>query len=1299
MTVQIANTELNNNFNSWRLNTNLIATTIGNNTITVAKAGRGGFTRGSGHVSGNLTATTLATNTLRGGNTAGYRNLVVASNTHVNATFLSVTSNTTFQGNVIIATSGDEVFNQGDVSRIRMTGGTPGYFLRKTVLNKLQYKALSLRDIQNLSSNSAHFILSGANTTFSDNGDSTHLIFGSGSDRAHVYLAKDLTSGDSDLFVNLVDGDGDSRFVIADSSNTVVGYIDSDGNADFSGTLTADGATTLNGSVTLGDADTDTITVKGKFANQATTGTASFNGTTHFNGTTNMNGTLNLNGNVNVGDAAADVMTVTSTASMNGNTTIGNSTADTLAVNSRLTSHLIANGAYDLGSSSLEWRNLYLDGTAKVDTLTVDENATVAGTLGVTGAATFNGDMTLGDATADTITVKGNFANQHTEGLATFGDKVGIATGSVTAGYVFEADGKAYIHDDILAANNVVIHGDLQIDGSFTLPAGAAVSSSTGTFDDLTVTNDATIGNDATDVISITGATTITGDVDLNGELDVSDEIKNEGTTVISSNGKIHANNAITNGTIRDVHLENSGVTAGSYGGASAVPQITVDAKGLVTSISTATVAGVSGLTYTQSNNNIRISTATGTTYDDVIDAATTTSGTGRGVASFDSGDFSLSSGHVTLKNATTGAVLAINGTSNEVNVSRTNGTVTVGLPDDVTVSGQLNVGENVVISGNLTVSGTTTTVNTETVNIADNLIVLNSNYGGSSPTENGGIVIERGTQTNKQFIWNETRDLWEVDDDFQTEDQLLIQRNTGGVWRGISMYTSNTVSTNNSVISNNRNELKIESDSFVVKEYSGSEKYIECTDDGEVDLYYNGSKKLATASGGVSVTGSLTTSGDITVSGGDITLSGTGRIQGVDTVSAGTDATNKTYVDSVINTLTTSVNDRMQVANTNTLVNDRMQVANTQALVNARLGATASVELTGDISGSASFSGNSVSIATTYNNDVVLGTDTSGNYVATLTAGALIDLTNNSGEGASPTIDVDLSELTDMTADAVGTDELVILDDGNQRRKAINEITLGLFNTTNQIALGTDTTGNYMSGVTAGSGISVTHTPSEGSSATIAHSDTSSVSNLSVDGSGSSALQDISFTFDTFGHVTAASTTSANFLRADEADHKTSGTLYLDDGVDLAFGTDSDALVDYDATDNQVQFNMGTTTGIDFHVLGTSKITFNTSGDITVAGTLIESSDQRLKSDIQPITNAVDKVMALGGYTYNKEDNDTRRTGVIAQEVLEVLPEAVTQNEETGYYNVAYGNMVGLLIEAIKEQQKEIEELKKKLV
>jgi hypothetical protein len=75
---------------------------------------------------------------------------------------------------------------------------------------------------------------------------------------------------------------------------------------------------------------------------------------------------------------------------------------------------------------------------------------------------------------------------------------------------------------------------------------------------------------------------------------------------------------------------------------------------------------------------------------------------------------------------------------------------------------GTVTIDDNLVVSGDLTVSGTTTSVNTETINLADNIITLNSNATGS-PTENAGIEVERGDSDNVQLRWNETDDTWEA--------------------------------------------------------------------------------------------------------------------------------------------------------------------------------------------------------------------------------------------------------------------------------------------------------------------------------------------------------------------------------------------------------------------------------------------------------------------------------------------------------------------------------------------------------
>ena len=105
---------------------------------------------------------------------------------------------------------------------------------------------------------------------------------------------------------------------------------------------------------------------------------------------------------------------------------------------------------------------------------------------------------------------------------------------------------------------------------------------------------------------------------------------------------------------------------------------------------------------------------------------------------------------------------------------------------------------------------------------------------------------------------------------------------------------------------------------------------------------------------------------------------------------------------------------------------------------------------------------------------------------------------------------------------------------------------------------------------------------------------------------------------------------------------------------------------------------------------------TFTASGDITSGGDVVSNSDIRLKSDIKLLTNAVDTVKALRGVTYIKDDKAS--IGLIAQEVEEVLPQMVhTADDEMGTKSVNYQNMVALLIEAVKEQQKEIDALKEK--
>jgi hypothetical protein len=190
----------------------------------------------------------------------------------------------------------------------------------------------------------------------------------------------------------------------------------------------------------------------------------------------------------------------------------------------------------------------------------------------------------------------------------------------------------------------------------------------------------------------------------------------------------------------------------------------------------------------------------------------------------------------------------------------------------------------------------------------------------------------------------------------------------------------------------------------------------------------------------------------------------------------------------------------------------------------------------------------------------------------------------------------------------------------------------------------------------------------------------------VSIDGSAGSADSVTGTTTAAIGSAALGTGTanSTTFLRGD----RTWATVTA--GITISNDTTTNAV-------RYPTFTSATSGSITTENVSSTKLTFNPSSGTLSATVFTSLSDKSKKTNIRPIDNATSIIQQLEGVRFDWKEDGTASLGVIAQDVEKVLPEVVVESTD-GLKSVSYGNIVGVLIEAVKEQQKRIEELERKL-
>ena len=477
---------------------------------------------------------------------------------------------------------------------------------------------------------------------------------------------------------------------------------------------------------------------------QRIAGFSSHVGMSTFLAEVHMEDNLTVDGNIGVGGN----LTVTGTTTFNGGTlNLGNAATDNVVFGGEVDSNIIPDddNTFDLGSSSKEWKDLYVDGVAYLDsvesdggsfgninvgetgdneidtesgnltldsaggTVAVDDNLTVSGDATVTGGLVANGNVDLGNATSDTITATGRFDS----GLVPSTDGARDIGASTLEWKDLFIDGTAHI-DTLDVDENAAIIGTLDVNSSkLTVGTGNTDVIVRG---DMRVTGIMSVGNGT---VTIDETTVKTGTSNLhNVGIEVAGINVLGADTPIGTNATIFDNgNATFAGTITAASLDISGSI--DIDGTTNLDAVDID--GAVDMASTLTLAGNADF-----NGNLDVDGTTDLDTTNVVGTLTVT-----------------------------GDIAADNVTINGNTVSTSSGNLTIDSN-----GGTTTIADNAVISGNLTVNGTTTTINSTTVAIDDKNFQVATGAADDTAANGAGFTVDSG-DGDKTFNFEATGDNW----------------------------------------------------------------------------------------------------------------------------------------------------------------------------------------------------------------------------------------------------------------------------------------------------------------------------------------------------------------------------------------------------------------------------------------------------------------------------------------------------------------------------------------------------------